>query len=74
MDTEVKDTEVKDTEVKAEAKTCEGKFSIGKEGQLVIETDSEECQKIAMEAASEKGVDVLHVKPKSVTGDKPTSV
>jgi len=62
-----------DTEVK-EPKSCEFKATIGKDGQLVIETDSEECQKIAMEAASEKGVDVMHVKPKSVTGDKPTSV
>jgi hypothetical protein len=63
-----------DTEVKTEAKACEFKATIGKDGQLVIETDSEECQKIAIEAASEKGVDVKHVKPKAVTGDKPKSV
>ena len=68
------DTEVKEKAGIEEVKACEFKATIGKDGQLVIETDSEECQKIAMEAASEKGVDVMHVKPKSVTGDKPTSV
>jgi hypothetical protein len=59
-----------DTEVEA----CEFKATIGKDGQLVIETDSEECQKIAIEAASEKGVDVKHVKAKAVTGSKPAAV
>ena len=68
------DTEVKKKVGIEEVKACEFKATIGKDGQLVIETDSEECQKIAMEAASEKGVDVMHVKPKSVTGDKPMSV
>ncbi|MFC1971463.1 hypothetical protein ACFLV0_06035 [Chloroflexota bacterium] len=48
---------------------CEFKASIGKDGQLVIEADSEECQKIAVQAASEKGVDVKHVTPKVVTGE-----
>ena len=61
-----------DTEVK-ESETCEFKATIGKDGQLVVEASSEECQKAAIEAASEHGVDVKHVKPKAVTGDEPNS-
>ena len=63
-----------ETEIKTEIKSCDScdfKVSIGKDGQLVVEADSIECQKIALEAAAEHGVDVVHVKPKSVTGDKP---
>jgi DUF1009 family protein len=62
-----------ETEAKTEIKACEFKATIGKDGALVIETESEECQKIAMEAAAEHGVDVKHIKPKAVTGAKPTT-
>ncbi len=60
-------------EVKTEAKTCEFKAYIGKDGQLVVEASSKECEKAAFEAVSEKGVDVKHVKPKAVTKSKPST-
>jgi len=56
-----------DKEVETKVQACEYKATIGTDGQLVIETPSEECQKIAIEAASKHGVDVKHVKPKAVT-------
>lgn len=56
-----------------EVKACEFKATIGSDGQLVVETDNAECQALAIKAASEKGIDVKHVKPKAVTGGKPTT-
>ena len=67
------DTEVKEKTEIEEVKACEFKATVGKDGQLVIEANSEECQAIAIKAASEKGIDVKHVNPKAVTGDKPTT-
>jgi len=52
-----------------EKTACEFKASIGEDGQLIIEAVSEECQQMAIQAASEHGVDVKHVKPKSVNPD-----
>ena len=71
METEVK-TEVK-KEVTTETQAFEFKAYIGKEGQLVIEATSMECQKIAIEALTGKGVDVVSMKQITVKGDEPVT-
>jgi len=75
VETEVK-TEVKKevtTEVTTETQACEFKAYIGKEGHLVIEATSSDCQKIAIEAVSKKGVDVVSMKQITVKGDEPVT-
>lgn len=70
MDTETKIQEVK---IQEEEIACEYKATLGKDGHLKIEANSEECFKAGIGAAAE-AVDFIRVKPKAVTGDKPKSV